>query len=313
MLSPTDVWAAVRAFTESALTDPNILKPYLSEILSAVTLVLTGLGTVAWFFISPAISNLRSKRKARIRVRVIRPSDDRSFDALFDLYQRRIDYNSQIDVSLIRKWYSETSIRKATNNTIIGAYSNRALVGFMQIMWSLDHCALFVTYLVIDDSVGIARTDAAKALIGFAVRKFSRRCSKVIHFIFEVEKPDFSRDKEREKAQRDSARIKRLKLLCRDSGLWCGEIDADYIQPEMPNEAGISNEHPMRILIAGRESSTPKTLERRTYVELLRYLYFGIYARVYEGDPELAQIYADGLERLIGKASDTLPESLRLL
>jgi hypothetical protein len=80
----------------------------------------------------------------------------------------------------------------------------------------------------------------------------------------------------------------------------------------MPNETGLSNQHEMLIVLAGREKQAPQFIDASQYLKILRYIYFDIYSLVYEGDDELVKIYRDELESLVANAKKTLPGSIRL-
>lgn len=303
----------ITALIEKIWTEASANTGTLLAVVPIILSILAGIFALIKYVWAHFKNRTATRNSQKVKVSILNPKDAATFDELIDLYRRRIDPINQVDIELFRAWYVDHRIRNEINNTILVARASGQVAGFMQLMWSQKDCTLFVTYLAVDETSLLGRTRTAKALINYARKKLNRKCGDLKHFAFEVEKPTLSRGSQNEKAQRDVARLRRLKQLCKECGMWVREVDTTYIQPEIPNESGVSNQHEMLLVLAGREKLGPERIQKATYLAMLRFIYKTIYARVFRGDPDLARLYDDELDRLLNVSHEVVPDMIRLV
>lgn len=213
------------------------------------------------------IAEHRSKRVHVLRAKSI---DDRSFRLFHALYEKLIDVSIRVEIEQIERAIKDQKSSEI-KHSLLYCVSKGELLGFCQVFYSASKKLAFISYLGIDSQKNTTEVDASLALCTKVGKLLKRELGKNYVVLFEVDCPRAPSIPPEEAARR-RAKIKRFKRLGKTKRSGTFEIDFQYVQPEVPNENPLTNEHAMRLLAVVQKSiSDQKGIHRDELATWLRF------------------------------------------
>jgi hypothetical protein len=275
-----------------------------------ITIIIGAIGG-SWAILGLAIRWWNRFRFKGVRVYQLRSIDDDDFDQVLELYQRRIDQSQQISQELIRDWFNDKQLRQKLHITFLVAKHAGEVIGFLQLMWTDEAPYVCVTYFATNEEKYEGRAVAARILTWKLLWLVHSRCKGKTAIVFEVE--DTPPQTDLKLARRDRARQRRFRMLFAQYGYRAAGLNASYYQPEMPNDGLTTNLHRAKLMYVPLLDDAAQTIPGSEFCSILNFLYRDVYQHVYRDDPELNEIYAGELEKLLSECSTGCPTAVALV
>lgn len=258
------------------------------------------------------------RSKTRVKVKLVKKSNDRDLEEFVDVYNKLIGENIRIDPTEIIRWVDEDrALRKLKTHSylhylFLGKLGGN-VVSFLKTMYHKDTHYMFIAYYGIDTSVDRARRLAAPAMMESLAKLIKTELKNCKAVICEVEPLDPNQS-ETENTQR-KARIRLFKETARRMNFAMYEIGVDYWQPQMeiPEDGSFSGERSL-LLYAPLDDSIRhnKKISKEKMLDILRFIYLQIYRPTFRHDPEKDISYQVYLNTILQYYEENLPTEIPL-
>ncbi|MDX2298662.1 MAG: hypothetical protein NW204_02965 [Xanthomonadaceae bacterium] len=291
------------------MLDLESLLVWVSGLSVEAQLALVGTAGAGLLAFGKGIALVLNKVRKPFRVRRITKDNERDIASFVDIYERVIDARSRIDPDEITRWIRGHTQSAGLSHDTFACKHADGMVGFAQVLFCSRNRIAFISYFGVDESSRLTTLNAALSLTGAIRAHIRKRCRGVRYVVFEVDDPSEPGIDSSEFAKR-KARIRKFRQLARTCKLSTGELDASYIQPEMPADLKTSNECQMRLLVVGADGKIlPTSLPKHEFLELVRFVYYRVYLpSYYKDDEQLMAMCAEYLQDLLFNLGNRTPQ-----
>lgn len=263
-----------------------------------------------------AIRRRYTKAKVLDVKRVVEP-DDPDLMAALALYERSIPPTEQDKADSILRWFKEVAEEtrehrcKLVDYFLVARYRG-TVCAFIYAHYYPSSELMFISYLVVDRKIPVARGSAASSLLLHnllrEIQKKARACKGVV---FEVDRPGLSAEAER---YRRRARIRLFERLGSAAGITVRGLDFDYRQPQLDLWEEGHPEEPMTLMYGrlGR-FSIQQVISRSEVARAVEFVYSEIYGDHFEHDARLDAEFRQYVASLYQQIVATLPEKVPVL